>query len=334
VRRRKFIACVVAASAVGPALGQQAEKIHRIALVNPSAPVGDMAETGNSKDYRSFFQRLRELGYVERKNLIVERYSGGGRTEHFAELAREVVRSNPDVIGALGDRLVREFKAATDKIPVVAGVSDPVALGIAASLARPGRNITGVSGDAGAQIAGKWLELLHEMAPAALRVGYLASGAAWQLPSYTPALRDAAQRMNISLIGPPLDAPFNDAEYRRVFAAMAQEGADALIVSNQYENITNRKLIIELAAIYHLPAIYWYQEFAAAGGLMAYSANIQEGWRHAADQVDQILKGVNAGDIPFWQPAKFVLSINLSTAKELGITVPPTLLIAADEVIE
>jgi putative ABC transport system substrate-binding protein len=334
VNRRAVITGLLLAGAIPRAHAQQDRKVYRLAVVNPSAPVGDLTETGRSQDYHAFFQRLRELGYVEGKNLVVERYSGEGRTDHFAELAREVVRSNPDVISALGDRLVRQFKAATDNIPIVAGVSDPVALGVAVSLARPGGNITGGSGDAGAQIAGKWLELLHEMAPAASRVGYLASRAAWELPSYTPALRDAAQRMTISLMGPPLDAPFDDAAYRRVFATIAQQGVDALIVNNQYENLTNLNVIIELTETYHLPAIYWYREFVDAGGLMAYTAIVRDGWRHAADQVAQILKGASPSDIPFWQPSKFKLIINLKTAKALGITVPPTLLIAADEVIE
>jgi putative ABC transport system substrate-binding protein len=334
MKRREFITGLLLASTIPRAHAQQDRKVYRIAVVNPSAPVGDMTETGSSQGYRAFFQRLRELGYVEGKNLAVERYSGEGRTDHFAELARKVVGTSPDVIDALGDRLVRELKAATDKIPIIAGVSDPVALGIAASLARPGGNITGGSGDAGAQIAGKWLELLHEMAPAASRVGYLASRAAWELPTYTPALREAAQRMTISLVGPPLDAPFDDAEYRRVFAAMARDGVDALIVNNQYENLTNRKVIIELADKYRLPAVYWYRDFVDAGGLMAYSANLEGAWRHGAEQVDEILKGAKPGEIPFWQPSKFTLTINLKTARTLGITVPPTLLIAADEVIE
>jgi putative tryptophan/tyrosine transport system substrate-binding protein len=337
MRRRQFLSMIgVAAVSAVPlrAYAQQKAKVYRLAVVNPSAPVGDMSETGNSQDYRAFFQRLRELGYVEGQNIAVERYSGEGRTEHVAELAREVVRSKPDVIDALGDRLVREFKAATDTIPVVAGVSDPVALGIAVSIAKPGGNITGGSGDAGAEIAGKWLELLHEMVPAASRVGLLASHAAWELPSYTPVLREAAQRLKISLVGPPLDAPFDDAEYRRVYAAMAREGVDALIVNNQYENITHRKLIVELADEYRLPAIYWYREFVTAGGLMAYSPDVLDAWRNGADQIVQILNGAKLGDIPFWQPSKFKLTINLKTAKALGLTVPPTLVIAADEVIE
>jgi putative ABC transport system substrate-binding protein len=334
VKRREFISGLLLAGTIPRAYAQQDRKVYRIAVVNPSAPVSDMTETGRNQDYRTFFQRLRELGYVEGQNLVVERYSGEGRTEHFAELAREVVRSNPDAISALGDRLVREFKLATDAIPVVAGVSDPVALGIVESLARPGGNITGATGDAGAEIAGKWLELLHETVPAASRVGYLASRAVWELPSYTPVLRAVAQRMNVSLLGPPLDAPFDDAEYRRVFLAMAREGVDALIVSNQYENITHRKLIVELADKHHLPAIYSYREFVNVGGLMAYSASPQEGWRHGAEQVDQILKGAKPGDIPFYQARKFNLVINLKTAKALGITVPPTLLIAANEVVE
>ena len=140
--------------------------------------------------------------------------------------------------------------------------------------------------------------------------------------------------MQISLVGPPLQAPFNEAEYRRVFAAMAQAGADALLVNGGPENFGNRQLIVELAEKARLPAIYVFREFTDIGGLMSYGVNLGDLLRHAADQIDQILKGTKPGDIPFYQPTKFELIINLRTAKALGITVPPTLLIAADEVIE
>ena len=333
MRRRDFIAGAVAASAIRRAQAQQKATVFRIGVVSPSDPVADMSETGSWPRWRAFFLRLRELGYVEGQNLVVKRYSGEGRTEQFAELAAQAVRDESDVIYVVGDRLVREVKAATDKVPVVAIVGDPISQGIVSSLARPGGMITGITVAASLEIDGKRLELLREIVPSVSRVGYLCSRGLWEAP-YAAALREAARTIKISLVGEPLDAPFNEAEYRRVFAAMTRAGADALYVAGQPENSANGPLIVQLAEKSQLPAMYSYPEFADIGGLVAYGIDLPDIMRHAADQVDQIFKGMKAGEIPFYQPTKFALAINLKTAKAFGITVPPTLLIAADEVIE
>jgi putative ABC transport system substrate-binding protein len=331
VRRREFIAGLVVV-ATRRAHAQQREKVLRLAMLSPSTPAADMAEAGTRR-YRAFFQGLRRLGYVEGENLVVGRYSGEGRAEHYAEMVAYVIRDNPDLILVAGDRLASDVKAATDMIPIIAIVSDPIASGIVKSMARPGGNITGVAIDAGFEFAGKCLELLHEVAPAASKIGYLASRVVWENP-YSSGLRQAARRMNLSLIGPPLAAPFEEPEYRRVLADMERNGADALIINPQPENTTNLKLIAELALKYRWPALFWYREFTDFGGLMAYGVDLVDLYRRAADQVGEILKGAKPGDLPFDQPTKFALTINLKTAKALGITVPPTLLIAADEVIE
>jgi putative ABC transport system substrate-binding protein len=243
------------------------------------------------------------------------------------------VRSNPDLIVATGDRIAREVKSATSSIPVVAIVSDPVANGIVASLARPGGNITGVSIDAGVEIEGKRLEFLRDIFPSASRVGYLASQRLWEA-SAARALREAAQRVKIAVLGPAVDPPFNEQEYRRVFGTMAQEGLDAIFVNAQPENVTNAQLVVTLAAENKLPAFYPYSDFVEIGGLIAYGVDHNDPYRHMADAVHQIFQGAKPGDIPFYQPTKFALTVNLKTAKALGITVPPTLLIAADQVIE
>ncbi|HEV2548011.1 MAG TPA: ABC transporter substrate-binding protein [Stellaceae bacterium] len=331
MKRRTVIAGLLLAATISRARAQ-ASKVYRIAVVSPSRPVGEMTETA-IPDVRAFFQRLRQLGYVEGQNLTVERYSAGGRTEQFAALVSEIVRSKPDLIYAEGDRMAREAKAATDTIPVVAVVGDPITSGIAASLARPGGNITGVTSAASLELESKRLALLREMAPTASRVAFLVSRGLWESP-YTAVVREAAQRAGISLLGPLLEPPFDEAEYRRAFATMMQHGADALLVSEQPENFSNRRLIVELAEQVRLPTIYPYHEFTDIGGLMAYGVEFTDLFRHLADQVDQILKGTKPGDIPFYQPTKYELVINLKTAKALGITMPPTLLIAADEVIE
>jgi putative ABC transport system substrate-binding protein len=254
VGRRKLTLGLLLAAGMRGARAQPKARIYRIAVVSPSQPVSDLGEAGN-REFRAFFQRLRQLGYVEGQNLSVERYSANGRTERFTELADEVVRRNPDLIYVSMYRLVRDFKAATDAIPIVGSGGDPIAFGVTTSLARPGGNITGVTVDAGVEIWGKRLDLLREILPGASRVAWLASAAIWKSP-YAATLREGAQRLNMTVIGPQLVAPFDEAEYRSVFAAMAQSGADALFVASQAENVTNRRLIVDLAERARLPTIY------------------------------------------------------------------------------
>jgi putative tryptophan/tyrosine transport system substrate-binding protein len=335
VRRRAFIAGLAGAATVGHAQAQQTGKVYRIAYVTTALPVAEMSTYKNPRSAagKAFYGELRRLGYVEGQNLVVERYSGEGRIENFSELARDVVRSNPDLIVADSGRLVLAFNAATATIPIVGFTSDPVAIGFVSSLARPGGNITGVVSDPGFEIWGKRLELLKRAVPRVSRVGYLAPRASWE-SLQGAAMRAAAQREGIALIGPPLDGIIQEPEFRRVFAAMAQAGADALIVSNDSETYVNRRLIVHLAERGRLPAIYPFRECVELGGLMAYAFDLSEIFGHAADQVDQILRGTKPGDIPFYQATKFALVINLKTAKMLGIVMPSSLLAQADEVIE
>ena len=333
MRRRDVIVGLLLTAAASRAKAQKNENVYRIAVMSLSVPVSDLTANGSQPNYRAFFQKLQELGYVEGQNLSVARYSGQGQSEQFSELSVEAVRGNPDLIFAADHRIARALKTATDVIPVVTILGDPVAEGIVSSLARPGGNITGVTTVAGYEIAGKRLQVLHEMVPSASRVAWLASRTQWEGPDGA-ALREAAQRRKISLLGPPLDAPLHEAEYRRVFSAMAQQGVDALIVNGQGENFTNRHLILRLIDEAKLPAIYSFREFADLGGLMVYGIDLRDIFRHAAGQVDEILRGGKPGDIPFYQPTKFELVINLKTANALGLNVPDALLARADEVIE
>jgi putative ABC transport system substrate-binding protein len=334
MRRREFI--VLLAGAVARPLAAQAQKspeMRRLAIVHPSSPVAELTETGNPR-YVAFFKELRRLGHVEGKNIAVERYSGEGRTEHFAELASEVVGRNPDLILTNRSLLVLKFKAATTTIPIVGLMADPVLFGIVESLARPGGNITGVSTDAGLEIWSKRLDLLREVVPGISKVGYLASREVWEFPTTIEVLQGPAEQMGISLIGPPLEGPLQEQEYRRVFEALAQGHPDALIVGDQAENLTYRRIIIELAAKSGLPALYPYLEQAEAGGLMAYAPEQLDLFRRAAGCVAEILNGAKPSDIPVYLASKFELVINLKTAKMLGLTISPTLLARADEVIE
>ena len=332
MRRRAFIAGLAASAITQAALAQQVARVYRIAVISPSVPVADLRETGSQPNYRAFFRRLRELGYSEGPNLAIERYSGEGQSKSYADLAREALRGDPDLIFVVNLRLAREVKTAMKTVPVVVIAGDPAFSG-AASPTRPSGNITGVIVDAGVDIAGRSFDLLREIVPSASRIAWLASPGLWG-SHYRVAKREGAPEAKVSLIGPPLSAPFQEAEYRRVFAAIAKEKADGLVIGGQSENYAHRRLIVELAEKARLPAIYSYREFVEVGGLMSYGPDLEEIYAHAADQVDQILKGTAPREIPVYHPTKFALVINLRSAKALGLTIPPSLLARADAVIQ
>jgi len=338
MRRRKFITLLGGAVAVWPivARAQQPAKMKRIAFVHPSAKVSEISSdisVSGRPYYRAFFEELSRLGYVEDQNLGVERYSGEGRPERYAELARDVVNTHPDLIFALGTPLSLDFKIATATIPIVTIIADPIAMGLVVSIARPGGNITGVTISGGLEITGKRIGLLVEAMPKLSSLSYLVSRPFWE-DSRGAAVREAAKRAGISLKAALLGSAFNEAEYQRVFRSMEQDRADALMVSEDAEHVTNRATIVELAAKGRIPTIYPFREFVEVGGLMAYSIDLADIYRRAANLIDKILRGANPGDIPFYQPTKFELSINLKTAKALGLEMPAMLLGRADEVIE
>jgi putative ABC transport system substrate-binding protein len=335
MRRREFITLVCSA-ATWPfaARAQQATKTYHIALVHPSLSVADMNETSKGNpSYTVLFKELRRLGYTEGGNLVVTRYSGEGREERYPELCHEVVSTNPDIIVTNTSRLVLGFKRATDTIPVVAVMADPVPFGIVASIARPGGNITGVSVEAGPDIWGKRLQVLREAVPTASKVGFLGSRQIWDIPQVN-ALREAARQLDISLLGPPLESPIQDEEYRRVLGAMTQEHVDGVIIGDQGEHLPNRQLIVDLVRAAELPAIFPYREYFEIGALMTYGPSVSDFWRRLAVYIDQILKGAPPGELPIYLSSKFELLINLTTAKALGLRIPSSLLVRADEIID
>jgi putative ABC transport system substrate-binding protein len=335
MRRREFIS-LLGSTAVWPlaARAQQSTRTYRIAVVGAGATIAEMSETGDNPGYAAFFSELRRLGYVEGRNLIVDRYSGKGREERYAELGREVVRTNPDLIVAVTGRIVLSLKAATNTIPIVGQMGDPVADGIVDNIARPGGNITGISVEAGLDIWGKRLQLLREVVPAASKVGFLASTNIWKLATFANTLQEAAQQLHVSIVGPPIETPIQEGEYRRVFEAMAKEHVDGVIIGPQGENIVYRRLIVDLASSTRLPAIFPYREFFDVGALMTYGSSIADVSRRHASYVDQVLKGTPAGELPIYLASRFDLLLNLTTAKTLGIRFPPSLIVRADEVIE
>jgi putative tryptophan/tyrosine transport system substrate-binding protein len=224
----------------------------------------------------------------------------------------------------------------TETIPIVGLMADPVAYGLAASLGRPGGNITGISVDAGLDIWGKRLQVLQEAMPTVSKVGFLASRLSSNqlLVAQMGALRDAGRKLNISLVGPPLESPVDEGGYRRVFREMAQERVDGLIVSDYATHFVHRQLIVDLAEEARLPTVYPFREYFEVGGLIAYGSSITDTYARAAGYIDKILKGVTAAEMPIYLEETFELLINMRKAKALTLTIPTSLLVRADEVIE
>ncbi len=332
MRRREFIAGLLLGAMPWSARAQQRATKPRIAIFHPAIPVSLLTETGGGSAWRAFFPELRRLGYVEGENLIIERYSADGHHERYADMAREIVTSRPDLIVTGTNPVVAAFKAATGTIPIVAFMIDPVEAGLVPNLAKPGGNLTGITLDAGIEIWGKRLEILKEAVPSTATAAFLGMREGWE-GSFGQFLRDAAGRLGISLIS-ILPQNGTVSEIERVFAAMAQQRPDAVLISGEGDLYANRQLIAELTRKNRLPAMSPYRDFADAGGLMAYTVDLAELLRRMADDVDKILRGAKPGDVPIYQPTKFELLINLKTAKALSLTLPPALLARADEVIE
>jgi putative tryptophan/tyrosine transport system substrate-binding protein len=332
MRRREFTAGVLLAAVPWPARAQQRATPHRIAIFHPAIPTALLTETGGGSAWRAFFSELRRLGYVEGENLIIERYSAEGHHERYADLAREIVASSPDLIVTGTNPVVITFKAATGTLPIVAFMLDPLKAELVTNLAKPGGNLTGITLDAGIEIWGKRLEILKEAVPSTAKAAFLGMRDGWE-GSFGQFLRDAAGRLGISLIS-MLPQQGTPSEIERVFAEMEQHRPDAVLVSGEGDLYAHRQLIAELTQKHRLPAMCPYRDYADAGALMAYTVDLAELLRRMADDVHKILHGAKPGDIPIYQATRFQLLINLKTAKALGLTLPPALLARADEMIE
>jgi putative ABC transport system substrate-binding protein len=284
MKRREFMAFAygMAISLPCHVLAQRASRVYRLALFHPSSPPLE-----SRMRYAVLLQRLEQLGYVEGRNLKVDVFSGEGHPERYAEHAKYIVSLAPDAIFTSSAYTLQHFKSATSTIPVIGITADPVAFGIVPTLAHPGGNVTGVIVDAGLELWGKRLALLKEAVPKLSRASFLTARAAWEAPPGA-AVREAAQKIGISLIGSVIDGALQEAEYRHIFPAITAQGVDAVIVSDQAEHITNRKVIIELVEKAHLPAIYPYRIFAEAGGFMVYTVDLADLLRHAAEEIDEI----------------------------------------------
>jgi putative tryptophan/tyrosine transport system substrate-binding protein len=335
MKRREFIrlACglsVLPVTTSRAAWAVEPHKMYRIAMLHPSHSVSDLTENSRLKHYREFNHELRRLGYIEGKNLVVERFSGEGRVDHYPELAREAAARYPDVIFVVTNGMADVLKEATSTIPIVALTAEPVQGGLVTSMARPGGNITGVSVDTGPELWDKRLQLLREVVPTISKLAILGV----QTNPDTVAMKEATEKAGIEIAGPFYMSKGTDDEYREVFATFSPSGANGLLVGGNAELVTKRRLIAELAAKHRLPAIYDYRVFVEAGGLMSYGTDLMEPLLWAARQIDQILNGAKPGDIPYHQPTKFEFVVNLKAAKEIGLALPEPLLARADEVIE
>jgi putative ABC transport system substrate-binding protein len=325
--RRTFVSTAAGALLlkVFPANAQSAAKVPRIGVLHAGAPAAV------SQNVEVFNQGLREHGYVEGQNIVVERRYGEARPERIAEVAAELVRLRVDVIVTATDGAIAAVKQQTQAIPIVmVNSTDPVGTGFVASLARPGGNVTGLTGIS-PELNAKRLELLREAVPGLSRVAIM-----WN-PDDRGALLDyketegAARSLRLQLQS--VEVSRAD-DFDRAFSALTTGRAEALIVVPFPVAFTNRGQIASLAQRHRLPSMLGLREFAEAGGLMAYGPNNAEQWRRAATYVDKILKGAKPGDLPVEQPTAFELVINLKTAKALGLTIPPSLLRRANEVIQ
>src|SRR5262245_6602737 len=329
LNRREIISLLSGATVAWPltARAQQAERVRRIGVLMNLAAGDAEGETR----FAAFLQGLQELGWTVGRNVRIETRWGTGDVELYRTNAAELIALGPDVILASGTPATMALKRATRTIPIVfANANDAVAAGLVESLARPGGNATGFTGFEYGMSA-KWLELLRQIAPSIVRVAVLRDPTTPLGMASFGAIQSVAPALRVELR--PIDV-HDVEEIERTVAAFAAGPNGGLIVSPTALAILHRKLIITLAARHRLPAIYAYRSFVNDGGLISYGQDNIDQFRHAAGYVDRILKGEKTAVLPVQAPTKYELVINLKTAKALGLTIPPTLLATADEVIE
>jgi putative tryptophan/tyrosine transport system substrate-binding protein len=325
VDRRAFIAGAAALFAAPLAAGaQQPGKAWRIGFLSTGSP------TSFATRLAAFRGGLRDLGYAEDSVFIEQRWAEG-REGLLSGLAAELVHVRVAILVAVGTPASMAAKRATDTIPIVmVAVGDPVGTGLVASLARPGGNITGLSNLA-AELTGKLLDLLREIVPGFARVAILSNPGNPVHAVYRQEAQVAAERVGVRLQSVEARKP---EDFDLAFAAMVRQQAGGLIVLPDPLNLSARARIAELAARTRLPAIYPTRDYADAGGLVSYGPYTPDLYRRAAVYVDRILKGAKPGDLPIEQPTKFELVTTLKTAKALGLTIPPSILLRAEQVIE
>jgi len=304
---------------------QPAAKVYRIGYLGGTPPTVELGL------WEAFFLGMRELGYIEGKNFFIEGRYYGDQVERLPALAAELAALKVDIIVTGAPPAPEAAQRATSTIPIVMAYHpDPVGSGLVASLARPGRNVTGMS-VLGLELVGKQLQLLKETVPGISRVAVLANSTVPQNAIGLEQAETAARSMNVQIQPLQVRTP---GDFAAAFSAMKKERAGGLIALGSSMFFAERKQIMELAAQGRLPSMASFREYAEAGGLMTYGANLRENFRRSAAYVDKILKGAKPGDLPVEQATKFQLIVNLKTAKSIGLTIPPSVLQRADEVIQ
>jgi putative ABC transport system substrate-binding protein len=302
---------------------QLSEKVYRIGMLERTS------KTLNAANLNGFLRGMQELGYVEGKHFVIEYRSADGLDERFPELAADLVRVKVDLIVTRGTQAILATKKATNTIPIViTGAGDPIAQGIVASLARPGGNITGLNPMV-TELYPKRVELLRALVPKAVRIAALCNMSS---PAVPPAWKEVERAARSLGIEAQLFDVRKTADLGPAFEGAVKQRADGLVVALDTLTQANRQLIVELAGKHRLPAVYASSEFF--GGLVTYGGNYADVYRRAAAFVDKIFKGAKPADIPMQQPTQFELVVNLKTAKALGLTIPPSLLLQADHVIQ
>jgi putative ABC transport system substrate-binding protein len=342
IARRTFATGALAlAAAPLAARAQVPGKTYRVASWDRARAPSEITEAAGRVTYRAFYQELRRLGFVEGRNLVVERYGDEGRVDRHETTAKQIVETRPDVIVTYGPVALRILLGFTTSIPIVfPAMDDPLALGLVTSIARPGGNFTGFALDAGFEVFGLRLQCLKETAPMARRLGYLISRvhlAEWNAGSKQlneETFRTFAVKLGVELVVQAMDGPYDEAAYRQAFADFVRRDVGGIYIGPSAEFLVNSKLVSRIANDTGLPTIYDFRNFADDGGLISYGVNLEDNYRKAAGYVARILNGEKPADLPIQQPTKFDIVVNLKTARSLGIALPESILLRAAEFIE
>jgi ABC-type uncharacterized transport system substrate-binding protein len=325
--RRAFMTTVAFGVVATPAISgaQGAKKARRVGFLS----VGSREQFAHL--LLAFEERMAELGHVRGNDLSIEPRFASGQAD-LPRLAEELVRLNIDLLLVHGNAVVAAAKHATTTVPIVtAGVVDPVGAGFIESVARPGRNITGVTSDVTTEIWGKRLELLKEAVPAVSRIALLWNPTDQARVPYAKTAEEGARKLGVTFIREEFR---NASDFTTAFASMGAKRVGAVLIAGHPATLAGRAEIVKLAAHYRVAAGYPWREAVEIGGLMSYGVDFKESYRRAANYADRILKGAKPADLPVEQPTKFELVINLKTAKALGLTIPQALLVRADQIIE
>lgn len=332
MRRRQFLTSgLIYTASFSSAWAVQGAPVRTLAIVHPSAPPQILAAKSNYF-IGNALDKLEESGYIEGKNLKIERYCALGSSEKLRKLCAEAVKASPDVILAISGRTVTILRDLTNKIPIVGLMSDPLSYGVVKSLSHPGGNITGASVDSGIEIWVKRITLLNEAVPGLKKLFYLAPETSWTT-AVGLGVKAAAEKCGVGLVGPPVESPHQGVDFEKAFANIPEQ-VDAALISSASENFTNRFKIVDILQEKKLPAMYPYKDYATAGGLMAHDVNQKDLYYAIVHQIVRIFDGDLPGDLPIYQPKHFHFVINLSAAKAIGFEFNQNLVAAADEVID